>query len=183
MMNKLALRAGAFSLFGGSVYIVSNRERKRKALSYGLASYRILNLFGTAAVIAADYSVSLNLYGSKAHTEYNKLLQKLEKFQTDSEFYTKKLIAKQSETDVTGIPHEDEIGSLKARLREIRNMIDETSQNLAELNKKGRSSNLAQVHYRSAARLRQLCMKNKGVYIKLGQHLSQLDYLLPGMNY
>ena len=32
---------------------------------------------------------------------------------------------------------------------------------------------------RNAARLLHLCEDNGGVYIKLGQHLSQLDYMLP----
>jgi hypothetical protein len=34
-------------------------------------------------------------------------------------------------------------------------------------------------HERNAARLLGLCKTNRGVYIKLAQHLSQLDYLLP----
>jgi aarF domain-containing kinase len=35
------------------------------------------------------------------------------------------------------------------------------------------------IHYRSARRLLQLCHQNKGVYIKIGQHLANLDYLIP----
>lgn len=41
------------------------------------------------------------------------------------------------------------------------------------------SSPFHDVHLRSAQRLKALCERNKGVYIKLGQHLGQLDYLLP----
>jgi aarF domain-containing kinase len=36
-----------------------------------------------------------------------------------------------------------------------------------------------QCHQRGADRLLQLCMKNGGIYIKLGQHIAMLDYLLP----
>ncbi|KAJ7991002.1 hypothetical protein DPEC_G00292710 [Dallia pectoralis] len=36
-----------------------------------------------------------------------------------------------------------------------------------------------QVHLRSAERLRDLCCANRGTFIKLGQHLGALDYLLP----
>ena len=36
-----------------------------------------------------------------------------------------------------------------------------------------------QVHSRSAERLRDLCFRNAGLYIKIGQHLGSLDYLLP----
>uniref|UniRef100_A0A8C4TKB0 Uncharacterized protein n=1 Tax=Erpetoichthys calabaricus TaxID=27687 RepID=A0A8C4TKB0_ERPCA len=38
---------------------------------------------------------------------------------------------------------------------------------------------LAQVHLRSAERLRDLCCANRGTFIKVGQHLGALDYLLP----
>ncbi|GAB2299544.1 hypothetical protein Dimus_033610 [Dionaea muscipula] len=36
-----------------------------------------------------------------------------------------------------------------------------------------------EVHCRSADRLQELCFKNGGIYIKLGQHISQLEYLIP----
>lgn len=35
------------------------------------------------------------------------------------------------------------------------------------------------MHSRSAERLRNLCCINAGLYIKIGQHLGSLDYLLP----
>ncbi|KAL8462990.1 hypothetical protein ACS0TY_033843 [Phlomoides rotata] len=36
-----------------------------------------------------------------------------------------------------------------------------------------------EVHTRSAHKLQELCFKNGGIYIKLGQHISQLEYLVP----
>lgn len=38
---------------------------------------------------------------------------------------------------------------------------------------------LLQVHLRSARRLCELCCANRGTFIKVGQHLGALDYLLP----
>jgi aarF domain-containing kinase len=35
------------------------------------------------------------------------------------------------------------------------------------------------IHQRAAQRLLELCQQNRGVYIKVGQHLANLDYLLP----
>ncbi len=35
------------------------------------------------------------------------------------------------------------------------------------------------MHSRSAKRLCDLCFRNAGLYIKIGQHLGSLDYLLP----
>ena len=49
--------------------------------------------------------------------------------------------------------------------------LDKTSEQYKEL--------LPQVHSRSARRLRELCFRNAGLYIKIGQHLGSLDYLLP----
>ncbi|XP_074886178.1 aarF domain-containing protein kinase 1 isoform X5 [Buteo buteo] len=37
----------------------------------------------------------------------------------------------------------------------------------------------SKVHLRSAERLRELCCANRGTFIKVGQHLGALDYLLP----
>ncbi|KAI3994389.1 hypothetical protein MKX01_012646 [Papaver californicum] len=36
-----------------------------------------------------------------------------------------------------------------------------------------------EVHTRSARRLEELCFRNGGIYIKIGQHISQLDYVVP----
>ncbi|XP_068330605.1 putative ABC1 protein At2g40090 [Pyrus communis] len=36
-----------------------------------------------------------------------------------------------------------------------------------------------EVHLRSALKLQELCFKNGGIYIKLGQHIGQLEYLVP----
>ncbi|KAJ9160321.1 hypothetical protein P3X46_025732 [Hevea brasiliensis] len=36
-----------------------------------------------------------------------------------------------------------------------------------------------EVHRRSAHKLQELCFKNGGIYIKLGQHIGQLEYLVP----
>ena len=35
------------------------------------------------------------------------------------------------------------------------------------------------MHRKAANRILELCRNNKGVYIKVGQHLAQLDYLIP----
>ncbi|KAK8517153.1 hypothetical protein V6N13_092439 [Hibiscus sabdariffa] len=36
-----------------------------------------------------------------------------------------------------------------------------------------------EVHLRSAQKLQELCFRNGGIYIKLGQHIGQLEYLVP----
>ena len=36
-----------------------------------------------------------------------------------------------------------------------------------------------QVHLRSAEKLRDMCCKNRGTFVKVGQHVGALEYLLP----
>jgi aarF domain-containing kinase len=48
-----------------------------------------------------------------------------------------------------------------------------------ELNPQKKEEMLAPVHKRAAVRLRDLFFKNAGIYIKIGQHLTQLQYVLP----
>ena len=41
------------------------------------------------------------------------------------------------------------------------------------------SYNCLQLHIRSALRLREMCSRNGGLFVKVGQHVGSLDYLLP----
>jgi aarF domain-containing kinase len=48
-----------------------------------------------------------------------------------------------------------------------------------ELAALGNDVTMSRVHQTAASRLLRLCHVNRGVYIKVGQHLANLDYLLP----
>lgn len=50
---------------------------------------------------------------------------------------------------------------------------------IAEAEAAGLRAPMSDLHRRSAERLRELCARNAGVYVKLGQHLAQLDFVLP----
>lgn len=41
-------------------------------------------------------------------------------------------------------------------------------------------STIKQIHQRSALRLRRMCSLNGGLFVKVGQHIGSLEYLLPG---
>ena len=45
--------------------------------------------------------------------------------------------------------------------------------------KKSSNPSFVKVHLRSANRLKDVFCKNKGAFIKVGQHIGALDYLLP----
>ena len=143
-------------------------EGKRKTKSVFGASKRIANLVKTVAVIATDYIVSSR--NKQSSNEYDALLERLQQCQTDQEKFT--LLQWKSKD-------KREEAHWKSKIVETRCTINETSTALAELVTAGGSSSLSQLHTRCALKLRNLCIENKGVYIKLGQHLSQLDHILP----
>jgi hypothetical protein len=81
--------------------------------------------------------------------------------------------------------HEDKISAesrkeLKFRQRQA---MHEAAQRLAEAMEQllnlGGESPKSRLHRRGAERLLRLCRQNGGVYIKVGQHLANLDYLIP----
>ena len=88
-------------------------------------------------------------------------------------------------TSSSGEDNEDEDDEDKRReiKRQQKVAMHVAAQNLAhaeeELNKLGGESIKSQLHRRAAHRLLKLCQTNGGVYIKVGQHLANLDYLIP----
>jgi hypothetical protein len=62
--------------------------------------------------------------------------------------------------------------------RQLANAKDELAALVTEANTNDKN-NPANVHQRNANRLLQLCRTNGGVYVKVGQHLANLDLLLP----
>jgi ABC1 atypical kinase-like domain len=64
----------------------------------------------------------------------------------------------------------------KLRMQEAAQELADAEAKLATM--EGQSSKSA-LHRKSAQRLLQLCRDNGGVYIKVGQHLANLDYLIP----
>jgi predicted unusual protein kinase regulating ubiquinone biosynthesis (AarF/ABC1/UbiB family) len=64
----------------------------------------------------------------------------------------------------------------KKRMQEAAAQLAKAEEELTS--KEGRSSK-SHLHRRSAERILRLCRENGGVYIKVGQHLANLDYLIP----
>ncbi|KAG7340058.1 ABC1 family-domain containing protein [Nitzschia inconspicua] len=83
--------------------------------------------------------------------------------------------------DLQSIVTPEKIRKENKRQQKIR--MQQAAQELADAeaeltSKEGQSSKRA-LHRKSAQRLLQLCRDNGGVYIKVGQHLANLDYLIP----
>lgn len=143
----------------------------RKAIAVSHASYRIANLVATVGSIVGDYSY--NLYFAKdVVNPVDNLMTKLSDLQTEQEQFTKKLLSEQPKNEETKRIWREKIAEIRVRM-------DAVSEELAALTSGGGRSSLSEAHKRNATRLCHLCRQNKGIYIKLGQHVSQLDNLVP----
>lgn len=67
----------------------------------------------------------------------------------------------------------------RARSKEWHSKVTVAAKKIADAEAAGLRAPMSDLHRRSAERLRDLCSVNGGVYVKLGQHLSQLDFVLP----
>lgn len=67
----------------------------------------------------------------------------------------------------------------RARSREWHAKVVVAANKIAEAEATGLRAPKSDLHLRSAERLRQLCCSNGGVYVKLGQLLSQMDFVFP----
>ena len=63
----------------------------------------------------------------------------------------------------------------KEAVRKAAMDLGEAEDKLADIGDNKRSM----IHRKAANRMLELCRQNRGVYVKVGQHLAQLDYLTP----
>jgi predicted unusual protein kinase regulating ubiquinone biosynthesis (AarF/ABC1/UbiB family) len=128
------------------------------------AGFRIFRLVSTAMIISVDYGyVIFQTRGME--TELDRAAKEL---RLSNDNFTDLLRRKEHGE---AVPTE--------LLDEARERVARGGARMAELMSDPKNSIYHEVHMRSAGRLKDMCVKNKGVYIKLGQHLSQLDYLVP----
>eukprot|EP01041_Mallomonas_annulata_P001986 gene1986-3863_t len=134
------------------------------------ASYRIARLCHTVGEICIDYGF-FKYVGQKKNTEFDQLMARLRHAQNDYEKYSIRI-------NQSG-PSEVELTELRNLAEISHNEMNSLGKQISTLSENEKSSALSEIHARCAIRLRDLCARNRGVYIKLGQHLAQLDYLLP----
>jgi aarF domain-containing kinase len=179
-LKHLGLRALMAGSVGGAGYVAADEDRRAKAGQVVAAQGRIANLVGTASVMVVDYGVTLQLNKDVGATnEYARLSNALKKLQHDQEVFT---IAQWKVKDDAARAEE-----WQQKIDETRKLIDKTAEDMGNLASPSSLSSaaetdvnpLASCHARNAARLRDMCARNRGCYIKLGQHLAMLDHILP----
>ena len=165
------MRSSAAVITGGGVYTLVDEDRRRTAQRVSAAAGRITNLTGTVSIILIDYGTTMYKLQSKNEKNiYEQLEIELKGYQAQQEVSTFHLW--QSKTN-------EEKSHWENVIKETRKKIDEVSEKIAILQSEGIGSAYSDVHQRSAIRLRDMCAQNKGVYIKLGQHLAMLDHVIP----
>lgn len=144
--------------------VVQNNEHFKKISRTLTGTIRAAKLLSTVSVICADYGYVI-LKNRNKETEYDRLTNELIRIRNMHENVSMK------RWKSVGTEQEAE---LTAQAEDLYRQINDLSQKCSTV-----ESNFADTHHRSAVRLLALCEANGGVYIKLGQHLSQLDFLLP----
>lgn len=171
-MKRIIVKSTGLSSLALTGYIVIDEDRRRYAKRISEAALRITNLTGTVGIILIDYGVMMYKVNNSTNEKslYEKYDNELKSLQAQQEISTLNLWQSKSSKDK--IYWENYI-------KDTRKKIDIVSEKIGNLQSEGIGSVYSEVHKRSAIRLRDMCAQNKGVYIKLGQHIAMLDHVIP----
>lgn len=158
------------STVGVAGYYLSDDHRKQRVAAWADATYRMTNLASIAAVMTLDYTYHLYYKHVRDIDVYTNKYKELRSFQELQEKLT---------LSFTNSKTPEERSYWNSKIQSNRVKIDELSEECAIINNHNRSLLYHDLHTRNAQRLAQICLKNRGLYIKLGQHLAMLDYILP----
>jgi predicted unusual protein kinase regulating ubiquinone biosynthesis (AarF/ABC1/UbiB family) len=173
--KKLAT-SSALIIASATGYCVSDEQRRRKAELTALSAYRIGNLLSTVTTICADYGFQ---YYVRREAKTNLLEQREEELlvvQHNMETYSVDLLNVPEDVRLQRSPIEEE--ALRTKIAATRVRMDNLAQEISELLEAGVRKN-HDIHTRNAIRLTNMCAENGGLYIKLGQHIAMLDYIVP----
>jgi predicted unusual protein kinase regulating ubiquinone biosynthesis (AarF/ABC1/UbiB family) len=145
------------------------------------AGIRALRLVRTAGIIVMDYEIAkMKLFtaiGGKEEME----LMRLEQETADREMELEQAqMEYASGTEENVKVSSEQRKALKAKQKQrMQNAAKELAEAEEAVSSMEGESAKSRLHRKGAKRLLELCMKNGGVYIKVGQHLANLDYLIP----
>jgi hypothetical protein len=141
------------------------------------AAARALRLVSTAILIVTDYEfdkVASKLFPAsdpqRIYWEEEKRRRQRELEEAQIAYTSPK---PNDMVEKSGMTRQEFVMAQKESVHRASERLAETEGELSALGGKG------SVHYKAANRLLRLCHKNGGVYIKIGQHLANLDYLIP----
>ena len=175
-MLRKSLLTSLLPLGLGGSYIISDEQRRKDTFKSLAASARIARLIGTVVVSATDYTIT-RLDSQHNHGQNSKIEEEIATKKAQLEEFA----GEQERNTITQLTTKDPAvrEEMNTRIKQTRQKIDITTNNIAKLAVQNPAGKWEMCHKRNAIRLRDMCAKNKGVYIKLGQHLAMLDYVLP----
>lgn len=172
----------------GAYLATADEQRKRQALLTAKSAYRVSNLVSTVTKICFDYGYQFYFKSVGSLDLLNSKKRLLGELQNDIETFSIKLEqlspaypnaeSEQSMMRALTINREDDPAFLKQRIDNANAMMAQVSADMATLEKQNEHL-FHEIHQRNAMRLTQMCAKNGGLYIKLGQHIAMLDYIVP----
>lgn len=147
---------------------IYNEEGRKVRNTFGAAG-RVANLVKTVGIMTTDYGYYYYWRVDDCRVileDYEKKIKEIDGILTDLFIRFKQA---HSSTEKANI---------QKQIQENKVIIENLFAGLhnATLQRNNLKSDL---HHRNALRLRDMCAKNGGVYIKLGQHLSMLDHIFP----
>lgn len=181
-MKRAAIGLTTLGATVGS-YTLLDREKKRKiedAIDWSVfcvdSLCRMARFNSTLALIISDYYYHLNYVDKQNRNDINHLLKQIKE---TTELKDKLKYSSNWEKYINKKQNEEE------KQYERNKLIKECTQNIDEyLSKLNHiysinAMNFHQIHSRNAYRLFKVCEKNGGLFIKLGQMIVMMDYLVP----
>ena len=176
---KAICALGTASVVGYAVLPEKDREEVKGLSS---ASLRILRLVSTVGVMAIDYGYVFYIQDRKFRVALSDSRRLLRHYQEEEErlhFQLVDIERRLRQAPPTERPYLQqqldalyaEIDANDAKLTEKMTFVSQSVQ--------ANAARYAPLHLRNAQRLRDMCLANRGLYVKLGQHLALLDYVFP----
>lgn len=145
------------------------------------ATARVLRLLGTCATMVADYKLPALVAAASSDDDDDERSAQAAYWEEQVTALREELDKAQETYATNNHPDLDMKQRVEAKQEERKHM-HAVAERLAEAEEQltlAGSSRKSLTHRRAAQRLLDLCHVNRGVYIKVGQHLANLDYLLP----
>lgn len=161
--QKTSLEAGALQFHNPQELIVPTLE----------AGVRAARLISTVAMIVADYET--DKIAAKLFPDRN---PELIRWEQERKSRSQELEAAQiAYTSIDKVV----VGARRSSKADQKKAVHDAAERLAEAEEQlaAIGDRKGNVHRKAANRLLKLCRTNGGVYIKIGQHVANLDYLIP----
>lgn len=181
------------ALAGGAAAAVYYQQQQQKSNKDGSdlvlptlqAAARVMRLAGTCVLMTADYKTAAFWSPSTIRNQQPKNDERSkERVYWEQQLGIRKQAfedaqEKYSTNDLPGITNiQDRVHAKRSEKQIMQNAAERLAEAEEQLAGIG-SSTMSLIHKKAAQRLLDLCHANRGVYIKVGQHLANLDYLIP----